>query len=270
MSGYQCTECSHDYADVEKGDRQLCPLPRSHVESEPYGTGQSSLSPFSTTDCAEAGRSEALETRSEMLCWPFRVPTLRSSSPLLESRVAAARILHRSFYARPTVEVARALLGKILMHGEAAARIVETEAYLGTADPAAHAFRGVTPRTRVLFGPSGHAYVYLIYGMYYCLNVVAEAEGTAGCVLIRAVEPVANLSGSGSGPGRLTRALGITLAHNGRDLTGGPLTIRKPTRPERFEIGISPRIGIRQAADWPLRFFVRGNPHVSRTSGIIE
>lgn len=179
------------------------------------------------------------------------------------------------------MEVARALLGKILVHSDpgpgrgkercAAGRIVETEAYLGTADPAAHAYRGVTPRTRVLFGPPGHAYVYLIYGMYHCLNVVAEADGTAGCVLIRAAEPVANLTGSASGPGRLTRALGIDLAENGCDLTRGPVTIREPSASETwepFETGISARIGIRQAADWPLRFYVRGNPHVSGPRGI--
>lgn len=195
------------------------------------------------------------------------------TSPLADANLAGTPILRRSFYARSTVEVARALLGKILVHGDAgpgrgkerwaAGRIVETEAYLGTADPASHAYRGVTPRTRVLFGPPGHAYVYLIYGMYHCLNVVAEADGTAGCVLIRAAEPVARLNGSASGPGRLTRALGIALAHNGGDLTRGPVTIREPAAPETFETGISPRIGIREAADWPLRFYVRGNPHVS-------
>jgi DNA-3-methyladenine glycosylase len=189
------------------------------------------------------------------------------------TRIWEAPILRRSFYARPAVEVARSLLGKILVHGEAAGRIVETEAYLGTADPAAHAFRGVTPRTRVLFGPPGHAYVYLIYGMYYCLNVVAEAEGTAGCVLIRAIEPIPPLQGSGSGPGRLTRTLGITLKQNGDDLTVGSLTIREPSYPDaktrktlRFATGVSPRIGIRQAADWPLRFFILANAHVSHSS----
>jgi DNA-3-methyladenine glycosylase len=167
------------------------------------------------------------------------------------------------------VDVARDLLGKIVVHGEGASdemragRIVETESYLGTADPAAHAYRGVTPRTRLLFGPPGHAYVYLIYGMYYCLNVTAEAEGTAGCVLIRAVEPAANLTASGSGPGRLTRALGITLAHNGADVTRGALTIRETLDSASFEIGVSPRIGIRQAADLPLRFFISGNAQVS-------
>ena len=194
---------------------------------------------------------------------------------------AGTRILRRSFYARPTVEVARALLGKILVHGEGssdnqrAGRIVETEAYLGTADPAAHAYRGMTPRTQVLFGRPGHAYVYLIYGMHYCLNVAAEAEGTAGCVLIRAVEPVANLTASGSGPGRLTRAMGITLEHSGADLTRGPITIREPGPrgpglAESFKIGVSRRIGIREAADLPLRFFISGNAHVSRARRLLS
>src|ERR1700736_5583732 len=98
--------------------------------------------------------------------------------------------LARSFYARPTVEVARDLLGKVIRHGPACARIVETEAYLGTGDAAAHSARGPTPRTRVIFGPPGHAYVYLIYGIHECLNIVAEPDGVPGCVLIRAIEPV--------------------------------------------------------------------------------
>lgn len=187
--------------------------------------------------------------------------------------ISAAPVLPRSFYARPTVEVARALLGKVVVHDhdgqESAGRIVETEAYLGTSDPAAHGYRGVTPRTRVIFGPPGHAYVYLIYGMHYCLNAVAEGEGTAGCVLIRAIEPVTELASSGSGPGRLTRALGITLKQNGADFTHGPLTIREPNLSDGesgfWETAISPRIGIRHAADWPLRFYIRGNAHVSRS-----
>ena len=178
----------------------------------------------------------------------------------------AAR-LPRSFYARPTVEVARDLLGKVIRHGAASARIVETEAYLGAGDAAAHSARGPTPRTKVIFGPPGHAYVYLIYGMHYCLNIVAESEGVAGCVLIRAVEPLDAVAGAtltSNGPGKLTRALGITLQHYGADLTRGPITLHEPTDRKSFEIGISPRIGISHAADLPLRFFIRGNRSVSR------
>ena len=99
------------------------------------------------------------------------------------------RVLPRRFYSRPTIDVARDLLGKVLRHGETAGIIVETEAYLGGDDLASHSARGITERTRVIFGPPGHAYVYLIYGMYECLNIVAEPDGIAGCVLIRAVEP---------------------------------------------------------------------------------
>lgn len=172
--------------------------------------------------------------------------------------------LPRSFYARPTVEVARDLLGKVLHSGAASARIVETEAYLGTDDAAAHSARGLTPRTSVIFGPPGRAYVYLIYGMHYCLNIVAEPKGVAGCVLIRAVEPIAGVIGSCDGPGKLTRALGITLQHYGADLTRGPLTIHAPAAEENFDIAASPRIGISQSADLPLRFFIRGNRFVSR------
>src|ERR1700723_607452 len=106
-------------------------------------------------------------------------------------------ILKRAFYNRPTIEVARGLLGKILVHGPTAGIIVETEAYLGGDDLASHTARGVTDRTRVIFGPPGHAYVYLIYGMYECLNFVAEPEGMAGCVLIRAIEPLAGLASLG-------------------------------------------------------------------------
>lgn len=184
-------------------------------------------------------------------------------------------ILRREFYERDAVEVARALLGKVLVHGESAGRIVETEAYLGEKDPAAHAYRGRTPRTEVLYGPAGHAYVYFIYGMYDCLNLVAEPEGSPGCVLIRALEPVAGIAGMrkrrpkesaehrlASGPGRLTLAMGITRAQNGADVTRGRLTVRAEGE-ERFEVEVTPRIGIRAAADWPLRFTIKGNRSVS-------
>src|SRR6266567_7277806 len=102
-------------------------------------------------------------------------------------------IVKRAFYARPTIEVARGLLGKVLVHGPAAGIIVETEAYLGGDDLASHSAAGITDRTRVIFGPPGHAYVYFIYGMYECLNIVAEPEGMPGCVLIRALEPIGGL-----------------------------------------------------------------------------
>lgn len=186
--------------------------------------------------------------------------------PAVDAEEGAAR-LPRSFYARRTVEVARDLLGKVIRHGPVRARIVETEAYLGAGDAAAHSARGPTPRTKVIFGPPGHAYVYLIYGMHHCLNIVAEQEGVAGCVLIRAVEPLSATAGiarASNGPGKLTRALGITLDHYGADLTRGPITLHEPPGREAFEIGISPRIGISQAAELPLRFFIRGNRFVSR------
>jgi DNA-3-methyladenine glycosylase len=180
-------------------------------------------------------------------------------------------ILPRAFYNRPTVEVARALLGNLLVHGETAGTIVETEAYLGGTDLASHSAAGITPRTKVIFGPPGHAYVYLNYGIHECLNIVAEPEGTAGCVLIRAIEPVRGIelmrrrrprarkdSELASGPGKLTLAMGITRALNGADVTsGGALTVRR--RDSRIELNIvaTARIGITKCADWPLRFVVR-------------
>jgi DNA-3-methyladenine glycosylase len=165
------------------------------------------------------------------------------------------RILKRSFYNRPTVEVARDLLGKVLVHGAAAGIIAETEAYLGGADLAAHSARGITPRTRVIFGPPGHAYVYLIYGIYECLNLVCEPEGVPGCVLIRALEPLAGIDRPTSGPGKLTLAMGITRAQNGADVTRGALVVREGIQPLGVEV--TPRIGISKSADLPLRFLLR-------------
>lgn len=169
--------------------------------------------------------------------------------------------LPHEFYLRPARQVARELLGKILSFRGASGVIVETEAYLGENDEAAHSARGVTPRTQVIFGPPGHAYVYFIYGMHHCLNIVCEPEGTAGCVLIRALD---GLNGAANGPGKLTRAMGITLKQNGADLTKGPLTIHAPEREEPFEIAAATRIGITKSAGLPLRFYIRGNPAVSR------
>lgn len=186
-------------------------------------------------------------------------------------------ILKRAFYERPVVDVARALLGKVLVHGAVAGIIVETEAYLGGDDLAAHSARGITDRTRVIFGPPGHAYVYFIYGMYECLNLVCEPEGQAGCVLIRALEPVAGVElmqrrrpaarkpeDLASGPGKLTLAMGITRAQNGADVTRGSLVVREPYEPREVEVAVSQRIGITKSAELPLRFFARGNRFVSR------
>ena len=185
-------------------------------------------------------------------------------------------ILKRAFYDRPTVEVARDLLGKVLVHGRTAGVIVETEAYLGGDDLAAHSARGVTDRTRVIFGPPGHAYVYFIYGMYECLNLVCEAQGRPGCVLIRALEPAAGIGlmrerrpaarkdeDLASGPGKLTLAMAITRAQNDADVTRGSLVVREPAEPRRVEIAVTPRIGITKCADLPLRFVVRGSRFVS-------
>ena len=201
--------------------------------------------------------------------WPDRLS--------LATILRGSRVLPREFYARATVKVARELLGKILLHQECAARIVEVEAYLGGDDLAAHSARGLTERTRVIFGPPGHAYVYFIYGMYECLNIVAEPDGVPGCVLIRALEPLVGISVMRqrrpaakrveeltSGPGRLTMAMNITRALYGADLTQGPLLVREfPGEPPR-RFATSPRIGIRHCVDWPLRFFLENNSCVSR------
>jgi DNA-3-methyladenine glycosylase len=186
-------------------------------------------------------------------------------------------VLPRGFFARPTALVARELIGKVLVHGPAAGMIVETEAYLGLDDKASHASRGPTNRNRVMFGPPGHAYVYFIYGMYECVNAVTEADGTPGAVLIRAVEPLCGIEAMrrrrpqaqsiedlASGPGKLTIALGITRRLNHADLTGGELTLREWRGAPAGEVDVTPRIGIRHAADWPLRFVMRGNPCCSR------
>ena len=185
-------------------------------------------------------------------------------------------ILPRRFYNRSTTEVARDLLGKVLKHGTTAGIIVETEAYLGGDDLAAHSARGITDRTRVIFGRPGHVYVYLIYGIYECLNLVAEPQGTPGCVLIRALEPLLGLElmhtrrpaarkpeQLASGPGKLTAALGITRKNNGDDVTRGPITVHQLSDPVEMEIVTTTRIGITHCADWPLRFYLSGSRFVS-------
>jgi DNA-3-methyladenine glycosylase len=192
-------------------------------------------------------------------------------------------ILNADFYAHDTVTVARALLGTFLIHessqGITAGRIVETEAYLYKIDPASHAFRGQTPRNAAMFGPPGRAYIYFVYGMHYCFNVVTGGPGIGEAALIRALEPVAGiplmeqrrgtnvLKNLCSGPGKLVQALGLTREHNGWPLTRGAVTIRSSFLDEdnkAFEIETSARIGITAAAELPLRFFIKGNKFVSK------
>jgi DNA-3-methyladenine glycosylase len=179
--------------------------------------------------------------------------------------------LDRSFYDRDPTQVAQELLGKLLVRVidgvERVGRIVEVEAYLGPHDLAAHSARGLTPRTRVMFGPPGHAYVYLIYGIYNCMNVVTQAEGTASAVLLRALEPVRNLSARTQGPGLLCRALEIDKRLNGHDLLSENFFIAADEPALRFAIVRRPRIGVDYAGIWArrlLRFYIRGNPYVSR------
>lgn len=189
--------------------------------------------------------------------------------------------ISRDFYARPTRDVARDLIGKTLFRqtadGATAGVIVETEAYIAAIDPAAHGFRGKTPRNAVMFGPPGYAYVYFTYGMHYCLNVVTEEEGVAAAVLLRALEPSVGLPlmrvrrgeriaerDLARGPGRLCAAMALTTADNGLDLQGDALWLAETHGfPPDAPIVATPRIGITQAADWPWRFALAGSPWVS-------
>lgn len=182
------------------------------------------------------------------------------------------RKLPRSFYDRDTIVVAHELLGKHLVHVvagvERVGRIVEVEAYLGPHDLAAHSARGLTKRTRVMFGLPGHAYVYLIYGMHWCMNMVTQAEGTASAVLLRAVEPVKNIAGRTQGPALLTRAMGIDGRLNGHDLTSDDFYVADPRDDARIRIVKRPRIGVDYAGHWArrlLRFYIRGNVFVSKS-----
>jgi DNA-3-methyladenine glycosylase len=177
------------------------------------------------------------------------------------------RKLSRAFYDRDTILVAKDLLGKYLVHTNRVGRIVEVEAYLGPHDLAAHSARGLTERTKVMFGPPGHAYVYMIYGMYYCMNVVTEREGHASAVLLRAVEPVQNISGRTQGPGLLCKAMGIDKRLNAHDLLSTDFYIAAPSNPEAFTIIKRPRVGVDYAKHWSkrhLRFYIKGNAFVSR------
>jgi DNA-3-methyladenine glycosylase len=194
-------------------------------------------------------------------------------------------ILPLAFYQRDTITVAKDLLGACLVHdsrqGRTAGRIVETEAYLFSGDPACHAHRGKTKRNAAMFGPPGHAYIYFIYGMYYCFNVVTAPEGVGEAVLIRALEPLAGLplmakrrrtnqpASLCSGPGKLAMALGLTAKLDQAPLFKGPLAIWgragfPDKRREKFEIAAAPRIGITAGAELPLRFYIKGNHYVSK------
>lgn len=180
-------------------------------------------------------------------------------------------MLPRSFYDRDTVQVAKDLLGMEFVHvvggQERAGRIVETEAYLGPHDLAAHSAKGRTKRTEVMFGPPGYAYVYLIYGMHWCINFVTESEGHASAVLIRALEPVRNLAGKTSGPGLLCKAMGIDGRLHGHDLQSDGLSVREPQQKSPIVIVKRRRVGVEYAGHWAkrlLRFYVKGSEYVSK------
>jgi DNA-3-methyladenine glycosylase len=185
--------------------------------------------------------------------------------------VNRARTLPRSFYARGTLTVARELIGMHLVHADGGTlrigRIVETEAYMGPQDLAAHSSRGRTQRTEVMFGPPGHAYVYFIYGFWNCLNVVTSAPGVPHAVLLRALEPVEGLTDKTWGPGLMCRAMNIDRRLNGADLRGDVLWLeRPPGRIKPVSIARSTRIGVDYAGDWaerPWRFFDYASPYVS-------
>ncbi|MGA3160784.1 MAG: DNA-3-methyladenine glycosylase [Terracidiphilus sp.] len=205
------------------------------------------------------------------------------------------RLLPRDFFEASPEQVAPRLLGKLLVHrtaaGVLAGRIVEVEAYLGPhsapPDPAAHAYRGPTPRNRVLFGPAGHAYVYSVYGRYFCANITCEIKDRAGCVLLRALEPVAGAEQMAvnrglapgaqsrlmtSGPSRLCQALGLNrAAHNEMDVLdpASPLQVRDDSY-KAGEVLVTRRIGIHEAVDLPLRFILPGNACVSGAKSLRE
>ena len=176
----------------------------------------------------------------------------------------------RSFFARSALTVARELIGMHLVHDDGVrvrrGRIVETEAYQGPRDRAAHSSRGRTPRTEVMFGPPGYAYVYLIYGFWNCLNVVTAAEGVPHAVLLRALEPLDGIDDKTWGPGLLCRAMHVDRRMNGIDLRGEVLWIERPRRAPRVTIARSARIGVESAGEWALRqwrFFDRASCYVS-------
>lgn len=186
------------------------------------------------------------------------------------SAMPPGKILPRRFYDRETLHVARELVGLHLVRVKGGrrlvGRIVETEAYKGPEDLAAHSARGRTQRTEVMFGPPGHAYVYLIYGFWFCLNVVTEEEGVPHAVLIRGLEPVEGIRDKTWGPGLLCKALDIDRRLNGADLLGEVLRIERPSKLRPVRIATATRIGVDYAGDWarkPWRFYDADSPFVS-------
>lgn len=179
--------------------------------------------------------------------------------------------LPRSFYDRDTITVAYELLGKYLVHRldglERVGKIVEVEAYLGPHDLAAHSCRGITPRTKVMFGPPGFAYVYLIYGIHHCMNVVTEKQGQGAAVLLRALEPIQNITGKTQGPGLLCRAMQINKTFNEHDLLSDNFYIAEQAEATRIKIKKRPRIGVDYAGVWAkklLRFYIEDNAYISK------
>lgn len=193
-------------------------------------------------------------------------------SPDAQTRKGAEDLL--DVLSRPVLEVAPRLLGAVLRHEGVAVRLTEVEAYDGANDPGSHAFRGPTRRNAVMFGPAGHLYTYFTYGMHHCANVVCGIDGVASAVLLRAGEVVEGIELARArrprstdrdlarGPARLCSALALDLTHNGLDLTGGVLSLGPRVGPDGVSTG--PRVGLRQAADRPWRFWVTDEPTVSR------
>lgn len=190
------------------------------------------------------------------------------------------KVLPYSFYMQDTCTVAKKLLGKIMLfegdEGPVAGKVVETEAYLGLDDPSCHSARGKTKRNAVMFGPSGHAYIYLIYGIHLCFNVTSGPENSPEAVLIRALEPLEGIDvmrknrgqdsiyNLCSGPGKLVQALGIDMSLNGISVVEGRVKFLEDPNQKPFSIVQTTRIGITKAADWPLRFYINGSRFVSK------
>jgi DNA-3-methyladenine glycosylase len=182
--------------------------------------------------------------------------------------------LPRQFYAGRTLAVARQLIGMHLVHQDGpvrrVGRIVETEAYQGPEDLAAHSSKGRTARNEVMFGPPGHAYVYFIYGFWYCVNVVTREAGVPHAVLLRALEPVEGLTDKTWGPGLLCRAMNIDRSLNGADLTGARLWLERPANARPARVARATRIGVDYWAERPWRFFDRDSPYVSTVSPAVR